>query len=481
MPDFSEMLFKRQFSLTMYKNKKFGLAEMSFYKDFINDKRGDLYPVLESCGQYTEKVENGRFIFASEDKDAHTIRLLSSHFPYASFEIKPEKLEGACGFSFNSPTARCDILFSVSDGKIVCSCGDKSIDSEILFVPGCSLIVSARKRFFDVFIDTGSYASFVCTFAPESFENILKYDVFTNTTVGVYLSGNVTLSSAKSYMDCGLSQADMRPIRYENGEIMVENGKVYLTMSIRMREEMYQGVFSWIPGTTEFELTGAIFFDAGDGEWNGDVASSVLYHRIEKVWYIWACSFSHDHVLCHAVSKGDVRFGINCLDVTLMEKLSADGSDTDFKGKQNDEDPDFIYDEKRGKWIMAICRTTSENGGGYKYHLFESDRPFDGYKFVSANNHGAETGGSFVNCNDGIYFVCGNDFSKRANYRVYKVPDMTNFTELKFDYDDGGFRGWGTVMPIQKGTRTEYYHLTFDRHNASHFNWSYGNIYCFKA
>ncbi|MBQ8758692.1 MAG: hypothetical protein IJZ20_03270, partial [Clostridia bacterium] len=355
------------------------------------------------------------------------------------------------------------------------------VDTGKEYVQGCKLIVTARKRLFDVFVDTGYMAEFICTFEPCSFENALKYDVFGNSVCGLFLSGNVRLTSVTSYMDCGMSQADMRPIRYENGEVMVENGKVYITMSIRMREEMYQGVFSWVPGTTDFELTGAIFFDGGDGVWNGDVASSILYHRTEKVWYIWSCGFSHGHVLCHAISKGDVRFGINCVDVTLMEKLSEDGSDTDFRGKREDEDPDFIYDEKSGKWLMTICRITSENGGGYKYHLFESYRPFDGYKFVSANNHGAETGGSLLNCEDGIYFVCGNDFFKRANYRVYKVPDMTKFGELKFDYDDGGFRGWGTIIPVNKGTRKEYYHLTFDRHNASHYNWSYGNLYCFKA
>ena len=479
MPDFSEMLFKRQFSLTMHKNIRFSLSEMSFFKDFVNDKRGDLYPVLEKEGNFTEYVRDGRFYFESGSNDAHTVRLLCSHFPYASFEIKPEMLDGYCGFTLTSPSARCDILFHLENGKIVCSCGEKIVNSDIDFVSGCSLIVTARKRFFDIFIDTCGYAKYICTFEPNGFFDILKYDIFSNTTVAVYLSGNVILHSVTSYMDCGLSQADMRPIRYENGDIMIENGKVYITMTVRLREEMYQGVFSWIPGTAEFELTGAIFFDAGDGVWNGDVASSVLYHRTDKKWYIWACSFSHNHILCHAVADGDIRFGINCLDVVLMDKTSE--SDTDFIGKEGDEDPDFIYDENTGKWYMAICRLTDENGGGYKYHLFESEHPFDGYKFICANNHGAETGGSFIKAPDGIYFACGNDFSKRANYRMYKIPDMTSYTELKFNYDDGGFRGWGTIMPIKKGTRTEYYHLTFDRHNASHYNWSYGNLYCFKA
>ena len=52
---------------------------------------------------------------------------------------------------------------------------------------------------------------------------------------------------------------------------------------------------------------------------------------------------------------------------------------------------------------------------------------------------------------------------------------------LSCDYDDGGFRGWGTVIPVKQGTRTRYYWLTFDRHKGSDYNWSYGNLYCFEG
>ena len=38
--------FKRKFSLSFYKNMKLRLGEMSFYKDFVTDTRGDLYPVV---------------------------------------------------------------------------------------------------------------------------------------------------------------------------------------------------------------------------------------------------------------------------------------------------------------------------------------------------------------------------------------------------------------------------------------------------
>ena len=73
--------------------------------------------------------------------------------------------------------------------------------------------------------------------------------------------------------------------------------------------------------------------------------------------------------------------------------------------------------------------------------------------------------------------MCGNDFKSRANYRIYTKNNMYT---AKFDFDDGGFRGWGTLMPIKFGSRTRYFHMTFDRHNGSDYNWSYGNIYCYE-
>ena len=54
--------------------------------------------------------------------------------------------------------------------------------------------------------------------------------------------------------------------------------------------------------------------------------------------------------------------------------------------------------------------------------------------------------------------------------------------ELKFDDPDGGFRGWGTLLPVVQGSRKRHYFITFDRHNGSELNnWSYGNLYIFEA
>jgi hypothetical protein len=142
----------------------------------------------------------------------------------------------------------------------------------------------------------------------------------------------------------------MRPIRYENGEIMQQDGKVYLTVTLRLQERMYQGVISWIPGTAEFDLTGALFYDSGDGRWCADVAASVLYHRGEQKWYLWVCSFNHGHVLAHAAFEGDPRFGVNVIDINLMPKASDDADITAFAKDYDDKkllaEAERLYDDE---------------------------------------------------------------------------------------------------------------------------------------
>lgn len=286
----------------------------------------------------------------------------------------------------------------------------------------------------------------------------------------------MTVLSAKSYMDCGISQADMRPIRYENGDVMVENGKIYLTVSCRMEQDGYQRILAWTPGTSHFEQTGALFYDSGDGKWCGDVAASLLYDRKAAEWKLWVCSFAHNHILGHAAFQGDVRFGVNVVDITLMETAAPGTPVTEFVGFEGDEDPDFFFEETENKWYMAICRLDPVRQQ-YRYMFFRSDRPFDGYVCIGSGMDGAETGGSFVKIGNERVFACGNDFEKRADYRIYTKDGMV---QPSFDYDDGGFRGWGTIIPVQLGSRKRYFWLTFDRSGGSSYPWSYGNWYGFE-
>ena len=491
-------------------------------------------------------------------------------------------------------------VFVERAGAEVCVCHEEFVGGRSLgvvrhgtraFTPGGVLFVSAHGAFFDVSLGR----EFVCTIQAEGFSDICRRSAFMNAGVSLYVAlpagGRAAVSRAESFLDGGLSHADMKPVRYEDGTPILENGRLFLTLSSRLQAGAYQYVVSWNPSTCELRPEGAIFFDYGDGRWCADVAISLIYHRERREWLFWATAFSHGHILCHGTSAGDPRFGITALDAALMEAQKpdsdvsnealpiqtsgaemadgqartkdcacgkagaarafasddvlsvqaggrvaemADGQartkdcacgkvgaarafasdevlsvqvgaarasasddvlsvqaggrgasvaelddDTLWLAKTGDEDPDFTYDRERGKWYMTICR--SVKGAGYRYFLFESDEPFSGYRHVCHTESGENTGGLMVRIRGRRALVCGSDFKARAEYRVYPLGDFSHFQRLTCDFDDGGFRGWGSLMPVPCGNRTKYVWMTFDRHNGSDYNWSYGNLYAYEA
>ena len=320
------------------------------------------------------------------------------------------------------------------------------------------------------------------TFKPENYTVAFDRDIAFSSHVALLIGGSFVIDGATVSVDNGLSIADLRPIKNECGEVLTEQGRVYITASIREVEQAYQGVFSWLPGTADLRLEGAIFFDVGDGMIGGDVASTVVYDRKAGVWHIWYCSFSHGHTLSYVRSEGDVRFGVNILDARLMPVMKEGDPDTVFLSKPGDEDPDLTFDPTTGKWYLTVCRLMKVDGENkYRYFLFSSDRPDGGFSFISHSRSGDETGGNILRLDGRLYFLCGSSFDRRAEYHIYDLPGFSGVTNASFDHDDGGFRGWGTVLPVKMGTRTRYFWLTFDRHLATDYNWSYGNLYCFEA
>ena len=469
--DLQNVTFRRLFSQTFYKNLKLPLGEMTFTKDFIHDQRGDLYPVLRKSSDCLEAIENNTY----KVRQGEAQRMFCGFFPYATYEITFSLSAGSCGFGFCLPNAQAHIRY---DGQNVrFSTGDQ--EETVLYRstgPRETMIISCRPGLFEVYFLRNGQPMHLHTFRSPLFSDSHLEENFRQGYVSLTASCFAHIFSVSSYIDCGVSQADIRPIRYENGEIMVESGKVYLSLSIRSQESGFQGIFSWVPGTAKFELTGALFYDCGDGKWCGDVAASILFNRRTSQWYLWVCAFSHGHILGHARFKGDPRFGVNVVDITLMPKAGSQDI-REFAGFEGDEDPDFYYNETENKWYMAICRL-DPSVHGYRYLFFRSQDPFAGYEYIGQGLDGAETGGSFVTFDDEKVFACGNDFNKRANYRMYSKDGMR---EAKFDFDDGGFRGWGTIIPVELGSRKRYFWLTFDRHKGSDWNWSYGNLYCFEA
>lgn len=470
--------FKRKFSLSMYKNMHISMGEMRFFKDFVNDTRGDLYPLIEKSAGCFERVGENRYHVSGGSAE----RVFCQFFPFATYEAEADAIDGEMGFVFRLPNAVASITvkFDQESGKL-CYRSDERTEEIALpasFTERSPWLITCRPGAFDIYYRQNGGAEYFTTVSEPRFNESNRYKTFKDSYVSLLASGSVTVSRVFACLDNGVSIADFRPIKYEDGTVIHEDGKAYFTASIRTHVGNFQSIFSWVPGTMELNMTGALFFDDGDGFWRGYIASVLLYHREKKQWYVWVSSFEHAHILAYGAFDGDPRFGINVADVTLMEKASEDAKQSDFVGFVRDEDPDLLYDAPNDRWLLAICRIDHVTKK-YVYVFFESDDPFKNFRYIGCGVDGAsETGGSFVRVNGELHFVCGNDFDKRSEYRIYNKNGMKT---ARFRYPDGGFRGWGCVMPLKLGSRTRYFWLTFDRHNGSNYNWSYGNFYCFEA
>lgn len=521
-----EIKFKRKYSVNPRKTLRMPLGEMSMHTNWIASKRGDPYPCVYSIGSAEEITGDGTYRVKNVSSEkCVTRRLLGQHFPYASYSLTFECLDGALGISFickpdeeNSFTSEnvpsVDIYAEKTFGgyRLCCDIYEGGKLTEEIKTEEFSQItasneisVDARGDEFDVFAEVNGEPVLLHSFGVKKFGDIRRYVNFSNCIAALYTAlpsfeSQAVVKKVQWYLDGGMAHADMKPIRYEDGMPMIEDGRIFLTMSSRLVKGGYQSVISLNPSACDFKLEGALFFDAGDGIWCADVASSVIYDRRCGKYLIWMCSFSHDHILARGTAEADIRYGINVIDVELMDVESYAGTDKidgtdlggakkrgeavlsneeDFLGKSGDEDPDFYFDSDKNKWYLTICRQAK---GAYEYFRFESDNPLDGYRFVARTGGHNETGGSTVKVGSRRYFVCGAEFDIRAKYNVYDVERLSECHSLICDYDDGGFRGWGTIIPLWCGSRRKYLWITFDRHLGSPtYNWSYGNIYVYEA
>lgn len=470
--------FKRKFSISMYKNMGISLGEMNFLKDFVNDMRGDLYPIVKKSDNCVERIGENRYYLLEGCAE----RVFCQLFPFATYEMNVEKVCGEVGFVFRLPGVSASItMVCGEDGAYLsyqCAEHTEKIELPTGFTKNSPWLVTLRPGCFDIYYRQNGGANYVTTIDEPLFAESNRYATFQDSYVSLFASGEVCVIRVTACLDNGVSIADFRTVRYEDGTVIYENGKIYFTASIRTHAGNYQAIFSWVPGTMQLEMTGALFFDHGDGFWRGYIASIILYNRMAKKWYVWTSSFEHAHILAYGQFDGDPRFGVNVADVTIMEKAGEDAADTEFLGFFRDEDPDLIYDTENDRWLLAICRIDKKTKK-YVYIFFESKDPFENFRYIGRGVEGAsETGGSFLRMNGEIFFVCGNSFERRSEYRIYSKDGMR---EAKFRYPDGGFRGWGCVILVSMGARERYFWLTFDRHNGSSYNWSYGNLYCFEA
>lgn len=470
----TEVKFKKRFCVNYYRNLTLPMGEMSFHKNWVTaGKRGDPYPLVKSVGDVTETVASERYSLCGPGE---VRRVIGAYFPWLTYDIGFESLSGTLGFVLSSPLGEAEITLS-SSGEVKILTPNGKYEKVIENLGVGTLSVSFRGIGASVFFVKDGVHTLLLDAADAFFESLMKESVFSDTKTELIFSGeSAEISRVTWYLSAGISQADLRPMKYEDGTPIIEGGRLFVTATARSVEYKYQVVLSWCPTACDFKLEGALFFDMGDGYLGADVASSVVYDRCANEWKIAMCAFSRGHVVGLGKSISDPRFGINIIDIKTLTPANGECDRYNFVGFDGDEDPDFILVD--GKWYFSICRGESD---GYHYYHFVSD-DFKSFKFVARTDGHDKTGGSYIRTEEGVYFACGSDFKKRAVYDLYTLDNLsTPVCNLSCDYDDGGFRGWGSIVMIPCGSRYRYVWITFDRHLGSHFNWSYGNIHVFES
>ena len=290
--------------------------------------------------------------------------------------------------------------------------------------------------------------------------------------------GEVCVNKVEMALTTGVGLADIRPITYENGDPLLDRGRLWYTMSIRGRALPHhiQGVLSMDPTVFDIKLEGIILFDRNDGLLRNEIASHIFYDRTDEIWHGLTTGFSayakpekDKKQLLAVESKKDPRFGFSVMQAVPFGMVG------DF------EDPHIIYDSEAGKWRMLTC----VNEGGYKAIMLESDHWNKDYKQIAGPVDHNSTGTSIHRIGDQRFCFSG---SKERKIFIYTYPDLMEAGTLKMDLppwtQTSGTRVWPNVVQLPKGYPFKYVALMMDRFSYPGIhgpNWTYGALYLYHG
>lgn len=290
--------------------------------------------------------------------------------------------------------------------------------------------------------------------------------------------GDVRINHANISLSPGVGLADIRAITYENGDPLLDSGRLWYTMSIRGRALPHhiQGVFSMNPTLFDIKLEGIIVFDRNDGLLRNEIASHIFYDRNNKSWRGTTTGFSafanpdkERKQLLAVESKNDPRFGFSIMEARPFGVVG------------DIEDPHIILDSDAGKWRILTC----VNEDGYKAIMMESNYWDRDYKKIAGPVTHNSTGTSIQKIEGQRYCFSGSD---EREIFIYTYPDLREVGTLKMDLppwdNKSGTRVWPNVVQLPEGYPFKYIALMMDRFNYPGMqgpNWTYGALYLYHG
>ena len=296
-------------------------------------------------------------------------------------------------------------------------------------------------------------------------KNILSaFNLFVGAKLGH--SESITISKVQQYLTSGTAQADPKILHYEDGNPIVENNKIWVAMTTRgYGTQLYQGIYAYDLITKKWEISGTLVFNKGDGLIRQWAASDVFYDRKSNTWCVITVSHRDDHMLYLGKVNKDLRYGMTEIPVSKLK----------YQSVNNEEDPSVIWDNKAGKWRMAICKAKN----GYQTILMEADHLDGEWKQLSIYEPTSSTGALIQKIGGKRYVFIGRG-NTPCPLEILSYPAMKKLGELNLSEHPKGKNIWPAILPIIEKNGTSYFLLTFDR-DAWTGPRTYGNLHWYKA
>ncbi len=443
-------------------------------------------------------IDDGTLVVSNNaDEAARSAMLVGGMNPFAVYDIDIASLKGSgqvavdlgkadhserltIALEFKEKGSSRIVARFIRDGKVEL---EERLRLEKVPQAPCTLRVQMLGTGVAVYLVKGDTCRLQGTVETNTVTDFRKKTVFmaTKFRIATQLApgAEVHIRSAKSYLSCGVGQADIRMVTYKDGTPYWKDDRLWFLFSARgwLLPHSIQGVFSLDPTLFDPKLEGVIVFDMGDGLLRNDIGTHLFYDAEADEWRGWSCNFS-------TIADGNNRYpsGINFVSskreplrgFSVMQARAAESL------TYKHEDPCGIWDAEAGKWRLLL----SSFHETIQASLWESDQWDGPFTKVAGPVAFDSTGTVIQKIGDTRYIFAGS--ADRAVY-IYSYPALESLGKLKMDFEPWNDtvtngRVWPNIFPAPEGHPYPYLAFMMDRANFPKLKgWNYGALYLYGA